>query len=372
MDKQILSHPRVYFGADPELFLTQNGKVIGSEKVIPEAGVDLDPYELSKLRPHAQEGRLGVIRDGVQIELNLPPTHCREWLCLEVKHAFQVLRKHLEKEPNREFQLSFRQVVEVDQVELDSLAKESRRLGCAPSFNWYNPAVTIGVDAEKYRKRSAAGHIHLGLPENLMGERERLPPLLDILLGNTAVLIDRDPDGAERRKVYGRAGEFRLPRHGIEYRTPSNFWLRASPLVSLVMGLARLAVFVLDTSVTDAASGGWAADQALLDMVDLGKVQKAINEVDVNLAKENFQAVKTYLTRHLKNMPVALKETGLCGDIRVLGQFNTFVAGIDTGGIERWFPKDPATYWEDVAKINEIAWGWERFLSNNCSRTGAL
>ena len=69
--------------------------------------------------------------------------------------------------------------------------------------------------------------------------------ILDIVVGNTCVIMDRAPSQVERRKVYGRAGEYRLPAHGIEYRTLSNFWLRSYQLTHLVFSLARFAINIL-------------------------------------------------------------------------------------------------------------------------------
>lgn len=337
----------VYFGADPEIFLESNGKIVGSEHAIPEEGVikDMIPSR------YALNGPVSLVRDGVQIELNLPPAFCREWFILEIRTAFKALKTHLESKKDSQFVVSFKQVVDVDQEELKKLSKMSRRLGCQPSFNWYNPVATIGVDPDTYTKRSAGGHFHFGLPPHLMSNREHLAPICDTIMGLSSVLIDRCPEAAERRKVYGRAGEFRLPRHGFEYRTLSNFWLRSKELVSLFTGLQRLCVFILDTAVDEK---GWTADQALFELVNLQEVEKAINENNLELARTQFLGVKEFLHRHLPVSPI--KETGLDGSN--LNAFDAFIKGIDEGGIERWFPEDPMTHWLKCDWLR----GWESFL----------
>lgn len=350
-DKQLITRAELWFGADPEIFLTSNGQVVGSERAIPKDGIATNEFS----GVHSS-GVAKLVRDGVQVELNLPATKCREWLALEIQMAFRTLRGHLQKmaDENKKFEVSFTQVVEVSQEELKALTPLSRRLGCQPSFNWYSPAATIGVNPDTYTKRSAGGHLHFGLPQDLMHVRSRLAPISDVLIGNTSVLIDRDPNAAERRKVYGRAGEFREPRHGFEYRTLSNYWLRSKELVGLVTGLMRLAVFVLDTSV---AKDGWPADEALMELVSLRDVEKAINENNLDLARANFEGVKVFLQKHLpKSSTGKHMEVSLDGD--KLPAFEKFIRGIDEGGLERWFPTSPYEHWQSCNWLT----GWENFL----------
>ncbi len=357
-DKKLKTTAKVMFGGDPELFITLDGKVVGSERAIAEDGLNSEFMDSMY-----SKGQIKLIRDGVQVELNLPPTYCRSWFAMEVGTALKSLHKHIEamKISGKQFEVSFRQVVDVDRAELDALSKESRRLGCNISYNWYSPKATIGVDPDTYTKRSAGGHIHLGLPDNLKPERERLAPILDVLLGNTSVLIDRDLNAAERRLVYGRAGEFRLPRHGFEYRTLSNFWIRSKELVGLVLGLTRLAVYVLDTSTSD-GGGGWPADQVLMDLVKLRDIEKAINTNDLTLARSNFEGVKEFIRRHHPNRPASRHETGVDGSL--LEKFDIFIDGIDKDGIEKWFPGSPLTH----GYAGSFLAGWENWLERQCSR----
>ena len=45
---------------------------------------------------------------------------------------------------------------------------------------------------------------------------------IDAYVGLPSILYDTD---AERRKLYGKAGCFRLQPYGFEYRTLSSFWI---------------------------------------------------------------------------------------------------------------------------------------------------
>lgn len=338
---------RPIYGCDPEIFLEDNhGAIVGSERVLPEEGLSTKYTHTM----HDEGGQVKLIRDGVQVELNLPPTKCRSWLATEIGYAFRALAEHLKK--TKGLRISMREVVEVDKSELKALSEKSRTLGCEPSFNWYEPSATIGVDPKTYTKRSAGGHLHFGLPGNLMGPRARLAPILDVVLGSTSVLIDRDADAAVRRQVYGRAGEFRLPRHGFEYRTLSNFWLRSKELVGLVTGLGKLAIWILDTSVSEE----WDAESFLFAHVDPRLAQKAINENSLELAKANFVGLQKFIELHV---PAVAGEDSNCGlDAKLLPQFRHFIKRIDEKGLEYWFPEDVLTHW---AKVNYDC-GWESFL----------
>ena len=228
----------VNIGCDPELFLERDGKVIGSERVIPEGGLDsLDLWRPTK-----------VVRDGIQIELHPGPSTCRAGVGAGIKHGMMALLADLKA---KNFEVSFKTVVDVPKEELEGLSENSRVLGCLPSKNHYDSAAKLEVGRD-FTKRSAGGHIHLGFTgygqndpcKCLLDNRERLVPILDAIVGNTCVMIDRDPYAASRRQEYGRAGEFRTPSYGLEYRTPSNFWLRSYQLASLVWGLSKIATCI--------------------------------------------------------------------------------------------------------------------------------
>jgi len=325
-----------YFGCDPELFFTKEGGVIGAEKVIPETGL---AYKT-------------IVLDGVQVELNPNPNYCRALLANAISASFRTLRTHLAG--MKDISVSFRSVIELDKKELDSLSEKSKALGCAPSMNVYDSKASVRVDGATYLKRSAGGHIHLGTT-TLQPYAKELVQLLDVLVGNTCVLIDRDPEAPERRKVYGRAGEHRIPLHGVEYRTLSNFWLRAPELMSFVMGMSRLACSVLYTEKRR-DEWKWPATSELLALIDLKAIEDAINRNDLELAKANFNIVKSFLNEHASFPYYSLGKEGL-------PLFDFFTQMLQEKGLEYWFPKDPMTAW--CATDDHHGHGWESFLANS-------
>ena len=348
-------------GSDPELFFERGGQIIGAERVIHEGHLD------STAMPEDEMGRLfpkpkAFVLDGVQIELNPRPHTCRGHMALELRTSFRALRRHLEG--MKDIKATFRSVVELDPKELDSLSDKAKILGCAPSKNLYDSVASISIDPTTYTKRSAGGHIHIGLTSDelnlnaLMPYREEaLVPLMDCLVGLPSVFVDRDPLAAERRKVYGRAGEYRLPDHGLEYRTLSNFWLRSYQLMSMVFGLTRLAVSV---AAMTHVSKSWDATSELLGNVDLELVKTAINGSDIKLAKKAWVPVSEFIYEHVYGGG-AYANTGLCRTL--LEPFGYFVQKIEEKGIEYWFPQDPIEHWCNMPD-NYRGNGWEGFLTN--------
>lgn len=331
--------PSVMLGGDPEIFCSRGGLIIGSEKVIPAAGL----YNKA------------LVIDGVQLEFNPRASFNRADLTNNLKYGFKALALRLKE--LKDVEAVFTSVVDVTREELDSLSDTSRIFGCAPSHNIYgsNP---ICVDPTTYLKRAAGGHIHLGLTPPVysptgvgMDERTRLTPLLDIILGNTCVLIDREEGQVERRKYYGRAGEFRLPKHGLEYRTPSNFWLRHAILTDLVMGLAYGAVEILGESLLaeNDPKGHQQLEDELVDLVDIGTFISAINTNNVNLAWKNWDTIRPFLVKN----PISILDSEVA-----IEKFERFARGVQLEGLEKYFPENPLTAW---CNLTDIYAGWAIF-----------
>ena len=360
-------------GCDPEFFFAQDGKVIGAEKVLPANGIlAAEKQRVSGAGAGGSwDNPTAFVLDGVQVELNPKPTYCRAHIGNQLRVAFIALKEHLNKVGEGKIKASFSSVIEIDQHELDGLSEKAKVFGCAPSLNQYDKGATVSVDAATYLKRSAGGHIHLGLEAYLIPHHARLVPLMDIIVGNTCVMIDRDPEAATRRLHYGRAGEHRLPKHGLEYRTLSNFWLRSYPLLSLVLGLSRLAVGVLKTSIGGApyydwkkgitvSQAAWDAESDLLKRVDMANITKAINTNDLELAKENWLGVREFIKEHVTAKLSGYGSGGYPLNDVHLPAFDYFLKRIETSGLEYWFPDDPMEHWTSISEGHYN--GWETFL----------
>lgn len=314
----------ITYGTDPEGFFQLDGQIIGSDRVLPVEGLINRNY-----------GQPFVVLDGVQFELNPAPANSVSGLASNLSSAFNLLRQHLAGQPG--VTLNWSKIVEVSRKELDSLSQKARELGCLPSMNIYGEQ-PLRCNVKTYRKRSPGGHVHVGLTgTNVFSggrdARQRLVPLYDIFLGQWCILLDRDPGAAERRENYGRAGEFRLPSHGVEYRTLDNFWVRNYTLMSFVFGMANLATSVLVHTVT-----GGAQERELVSIVNVPRMRKAIEKNDIRLAKRNILELKPWLMKNLPDIGFPIRP-GLIDKFLELGSY------IDRQGIESVFPDDPLTHW---------------------------
>lgn len=341
----------ITMGCDPEFFFaTKKRRMIrGAERTIPKTGLVLDESNYLDKCAWRSFGEK-VVLDGVQAEIHAKPHDCRAYLANEIHACFFRLRQHLEENPD--LIPSFQSVVKIGKKELDSLSDDAKKFGCAPSKNTYRVKSKITVDPAKYTTRSAGGHIHIGRCSTgsveALAKPEILVPVLDVLLGNTCVLLDRDPMMAERRKLYGKAGEYRTPAHGIEYRVLSNFWLRAYPLMSFVMSMTRFSVSVV-------AMGKDYYD-ALLSLVSLKDIQQAINKNDFNLALKNFNKITPFIE-------ATTPADYLVANSYPLTKINIpLFKHVVEKGIDYWFDHDIVNHWADLPNADSHHQGWGTFL----------
>lgn len=341
-------------GCDPEFFFKQNGEIVGAEKFLSKNGLEAG-VKMSKF-----------IIDGVQAELNPKQSYCRAYLGNEIAACFKTLKKELKKK-GKGFSCDFSQAIEISKKHLDELADQSKIFGCAPSKNIYKNVSGIKIDAvdpSKYLTRAAGGHIHIGKYENadvadaFAKDHERVVEMLDIICGNTCVLVDRNPANKERRKLYGKAGEYRLPEHGLEYRTLSNFWLTSYPLMSLATGLARFAVQLMSDNRIMPGTKEKCKEifyREFTSAVKQKNVHNAINNNDFDLAAENFQAIEQMFCEAVAS------EAGTYPICKAnMAYFYHFVSVVQEKGMGYWFPKDPVEHWTTIGECH--AGGFFDFL----------
>ena len=363
---QLPSFHELTLGCDPEIFVSYEVGKVRKRRVVVGSEAILPPND-----PKRTAARL--VRDGVQVELHPDYSWCRANLSNSIQACFRQLDvavKRASRARQLDLKVDFRSVVRLSKGDLAKMSPETRQLGCQPSKNVYGRK-HIQKDGTKYLIRSAAGHIHLGSEALTKGkiDHEKLIKIMDVLVGNTAVMIDRDPLASERRKVYGRAGEWRPQPHGIEYRTLSNFWLHNYRLMSLVTGLAKTAFKVSHAGQEFPVHyGTWNknwftnAEQFLMGDVDLRLIEQAINTNDFELARSNYERwVKPFFKQVTNN------DDGLAAD--KLEDFDHFVNKIrqaELDGNEQplnvWFPEDPLAHW--MGKKEGHGRGWESWLQD--------
>lgn len=234
-------------GSDPELMISdKQGNALTADRFLQERAT------FGK----SQSPRLYA--DGFVAELAPPPSTCRALHMGEVYNCLSQLSNILTKK-GEGLMLNAKSCFKVDRKELEAAGERARIFGCDPSTNAQDDvksSITLidprKIDGMKHKKRYAGGHLHLGLTNYQYLKRNELhdnykiiTKLSDLLVGIPSVMLDRDKVSKERRMLYGRAGEFRLPPHGYEYRVPSNFWLRTPGLGSLLLGSLKVAARML-------------------------------------------------------------------------------------------------------------------------------
>lgn len=126
--------------------------------------------------------------------------------------------------------------------------------------------------------------------------------LMDLFVGIPSTLLERS--GADRRRIYGRAGEYRTPIHGLEYRTASSIIIRTPDIYTLFLGWARIPlricmqnlpkypdiVMIRNNSNHSQIKTTNKIFKELLKIPDKD-IQKAINECDLPLGKKIFDKI---------------------------------------------------------------------------------
>tara|TARA_R100001086_G_C11848217_1_gene261055 strand:+ start:39488 stop:40711 length:1224 start_codon:yes stop_codon:yes gene_type:complete len=252
-------------GADPELFIeNKDCEVIRASRFVKDKGAE-------------------VANDGFQIEIHPAAQGCRQFLA---SHVAILLSKAQELAKSRSCSLTFDIGRTMCDREWEQAEEEDKQFGCEATESIHEPNRTR-ISGLKERFRSCGGHIHLGIGVTFAQKNVKtLVSLMDLLCGNTFVILDRDEVNIKRREHYGRAGEHRIKPYGIEYRVLSNFWLRKYSLFSAAVAFCRQAFWFTEDQPELA--------KELLDRVDMQNIRDAINNNDVELAKENLKVVADF------------------------------------------------------------------------------
>jgi hypothetical protein len=264
-------------GTDPEFFLRLNGE----RQVVPAFDFLPDKHGTTD----------GLFWDGFQAETTVDPKACYKWCTASCKahkikcHAIlaQQIGRQLQALAQKGLNIAPQSVWRVPPIMLQLASEAHVSLGCDPSRNAYGSS---GRRVERPRClnwRFAGGHVHFELPEE---EREienirYLVKTLDALLGIPCVALAQNYDHFIRRRYYGLAGEFRLPPHGLEYRTLSNFWLMHPRAFMLVFDLARHALNIGRARFRGIFVGA-DREQSIRDTINYGDVRSAKDFMKLN------------------------------------------------------------------------------------------
>lgn len=201
-------------GADPEFFVKKNGQLVSAYGLIPG----------TKAEPHKVNG--GAIQvDGMALEININPAATFDEFNTNIDSVLNELQNMI----GPEYEFDFSPVAEFGKEYIDAQPNEAKELGCDPDFNAYTgepnpkPNGDLGI-------RTASGHIHVGWTADQAIEDpdhieacQMVTKQLDCTVATLCRVWDRD---TRRASMYGKLGAYRPKPYGVEYRTPSNVWMR--------------------------------------------------------------------------------------------------------------------------------------------------
>ncbi len=221
----------ITLGSDPELMLfdRKQNRIVSSLAVL----------QCTKHNPIALPGGVKMYADNALVEAAFPPATLGT-IVPTIGSAIAKMHKHLGKDYELVAKASHK--FKIDDLNDHSLWES----GCNPNSDAYtgeeNPPANF-IDTT----RTGSFHIHLGYDKlNDMDKKIKFIKLLDAFLGCTSVVIDKDESSKARRKLYGRAGEFRPTPYGIEYRVLGPYMLGRPELVKIAYEIVHFTVGVFE------------------------------------------------------------------------------------------------------------------------------
>lgn len=205
---------QITIGADPEFFLKKGNMNISAHDLVP--GTKDNPFILD----------CGAVQaDGTAVEFNIDPASSAK----EFRKNIETVLKQVRDIVPEEFKFNFKPTVTYNREYFrDVIPGYSKELGCDPDMDaktfQENPAPKqIGT------MRTAGGHIHIGwtkdadvkCPHHLY-DCKMICRFIDECMMN---MIKHLEPKNKRKGMYGKGIAMRPKPYGVEYRSPSNFWL---------------------------------------------------------------------------------------------------------------------------------------------------
>ncbi len=273
---------KLTIGSDPEL-------VIVNQNRIPCSAIGI--LKTDKHNPIDLGDGVKLYADNALAELSFPPSTLDGIVGVMTK-ALNKARKALEG-----YCLAAQAATVFHQKELEHalFTPEGKKkvsafdIGCNENFDAYNSkefdfkANPMGTFTDGLRTGSF--HIHVGnadwqttKDERLLSDESKIMAikLMDLYVGLASIVFDKDPTSHARRKLYGKAGEFRPTPYGVEYRVLGNYALRSLRLMELVFKLTGLAMTHIGNN----------SAKELLSRYDEKETQRIINDHDTHAAMD--------------------------------------------------------------------------------------
>ena len=263
-------------GFDPEFFIGDiHGNILNAIPILKQ-----DKYNPIIISPPETK----VYYDCTNLEHTTPVSGSKQEVITNFRNIFNNIQN---KVLGQNYRLVSKAAHKFEKSQLES--KESWEIGCSSSFDIYRSEIAPNQEFTD-ETRTTAGHIHMSRNDlEDFDIREKTVKLLDAIVGTSLVIIGHDETSAARRKLYGKAGNFRFEKTRLEWRVPDSYYLRSPETTELVYDL-------IDYTLSLNGDG-----DKILNLTNPAQVQKAINECHkgisatilnkINLPKNLFDRV---------------------------------------------------------------------------------
>lgn len=229
-----MSKTKLTIGADPEFFLRniRTQLYVSAHNIVP--GDKKNPVKLP-------DGST-IQADGTAVEFGIEPAETPEEFAEKIKSSLNEIRKII---PDH-LKFVFSGCIMYDATTWNTIPDSAKELGCDPDWTAHIDQNSAGyqntvVDPGRYR--TGAGHIHLGWTKDEdthpggahFMDCSAMIYALDRNYQNIKSHIDDTVD--LRENFYGRRRAFRCKPYGVEYRSPSNEWLKYPVLYPAIASL---------------------------------------------------------------------------------------------------------------------------------------
>tara|TARA_R110000803_G_scaffold68542_1_gene130465 strand:- start:911 stop:2287 length:1377 start_codon:yes stop_codon:yes gene_type:complete len=308
-------------GTDPEVFVKR-----GDDSILPAFNF-LGSQDVPSKGPNRSNCNNNIFWDGFQAEFDVKFDACLAWVVDSIQGGLEGVLNHARKFDSSA-KLSIDSVVKLTDMEMQGAEPQHLEFGCEPSLNAYHDTSSVPtIDGKDTNVRPAGGHIHFGVKDL---NKDKIIPIiksLDAVVGLACVSLFRDLDSPERRELYGKAGEYRIPAHGLEYRVLSNAWLCHPLITNFVFDLARR-TFMLGH-----------IDMKSQFKCSEAEVQRIINEGDHKTARR-------VLSRNKKVMRLLLNTNNCLDEKQIEFKYKMLLGGVSK------YVKDPSDI-ESNWKLNK-------------------
>lgn len=253
-------------GSDPELMLYS----MAEKRIVSSIPV----LKRDKHNPIILDEANGIkaYADNVLLETAFNPCKSKDEMLERFRVVFQNIQNHL----GDKYKLVPKAAHEFPMEDLkEAYGINPMQIGCDPSYNaWLKQINNPGEFQSGLRTGSC--HFHIG-NDKLTDFNTRLDAIkvLDIYLGCSFVIVDKDPTSRDRRTYYGQSSEHRPCDYGLEYRVLSPYVLKSPKLLGLALDIID---FSMQHIKNDTA-------KQIIESVDSDMVINAINKCDLSLAK---------------------------------------------------------------------------------------